>query len=71
MMEGVIGTMHVTQVSGTQTLEVKATFGGLAGAINLTDKGLQFQFAGKAFRESFEFIGNYSQNFSQSYTYGH
>ncbi len=71
MMEGVIGTMKVTQVSGNQVLEVDATFGGLAGAISLTDQGLQFQFAGKAFQESFDFIGNFNQNFSQSYTSGH
>lgn len=70
MMEGVIGTFTVKQVRDGQTLEVNAAFGGLAGVIGLTDQGLQFQFAGKAFQESFDFTGTYNQNFSQSYTSG-
>jgi len=42
IMEGFIGTIAYQQVSDGQTLVVTGTFGGLAGRISATDKGLQF-----------------------------
>ncbi|MBC8868400.1 MAG: hypothetical protein H8E44_03230, partial [Planctomycetes bacterium] len=70
MMEGFIGTITYKQVSDDQTLVVNGTFGGLEGRISATDKGLQFQFAGKAIQETFDFTGTYNQHFSQSYMSG-
>jgi hypothetical protein len=70
MVEGFVGTLSYTQTGDGQTLEVHGAFGGLAGAISATDKGLQFGFAGKAFQETFDFTGTYNQNFSQTYTSG-
>jgi hypothetical protein len=70
MMEGFVGTIAYKQVSDGQTLVVVGTFGGLAGTISASDKGLQFQFAGKALQETFDFTGTYNQHFSQSYMFG-
>lgn len=70
IMEGFIGTIAYKQVRDGQTLVVTGTFGGLEGRISATDKGLQFQFAGKAIQETFDFTGTYNQHFSQSYMSG-
>lgn len=67
LLEGVFGTFKFANITSTGSLQVEGSFGGLQGSIGVSGGALNFTFAGKALQESFDFAGNFQQNFSQSF----
>jgi hypothetical protein len=69
LLEGVFGTFtYASFADGDDSgysLQVEGTFGGLIGTISGSKDGLDFNMAGKAFQETFDFTGKFSQNFEQ------
>ena len=76
LMEGVLANFKFVQIVPPQQpnddpskLVVEGALGGLEGTIGVNYAGgLSFDFAGKAFQETLNFSGMFSQNFYQSYS---
>lgn len=68
MMEGVLANFKFEQQGYPSKLVVEGALGGLEGSIGVNySGGLSFDFQGKAFQETLDFSGMFSQNFFQSY----
>ncbi|HUT12755.1 MAG TPA: hypothetical protein VMY42_19825 [Thermoguttaceae bacterium] len=64
LLEGVFGQFEFINSQG---LKVAGTFGGLEASIGVMDENLHISLQGKAFQETFEFAGEFVQQFAQSY----
>jgi hypothetical protein len=64
LLEGVFAQFEFVNADG---LKVSGTFGGLETWISVQDGSLSIGTAGKAFQETFEFAGEFVQQFQQTY----